>query len=462
MIRDVNIRQENVIFCIDIRQDFCHNLGMYRDIYKDLIKWKNSKNRKPLILSGARQVGKTWIIKEFGKNEYKNVAYINCDNNQLVKDLFKDFDLNRILLNISAITEQRIIPGETLIIFDEVGELPLAITSLKYFCEQLPEHHIIVSGSLLGIKLHEGTGFPVGKVNRLNLYPMNFKEFLLAFKKDNLVYLLEEDYKGKWDDINKYNNLLNDLLKQYLFVGGMPEVVNYYKETKDLIETRKLQEAIINDYRDDISKHAPKSIITKVNALYSSIPSQLSKENKKFIYALIKKGARAREYEDALEWLIDAGIVHKLNRVNKITKPLTFYEDTSAFKIYLNDLGLLGAMCNTKARDVIVENKVFEEYKGAFCEQYVFQQLLSNNKHTYYYTNNDSTLEINFLLELDDLYAIEVKSGFNTKSKSLKSVMSKDENLLGLRFSLNEYKSSNRISDVPLSCVIFYISKLTS
>lgn len=431
---------------------------MQRYAYKYLLDWKTKRNRKPLIVEGARQVGKTWLIKEFGMNEFTNMAYINCDNNDLVKDLFKDFDLQRILRNISAITEETIEPGKTLIVLDEVEELPLALTSLKYFCEELPEYHIIVTGSMLGIKMHNGTGFPVGKVNRLTLYPMNFLEFLEANNKSNLIkLLLEDEYAHKWEDLNKFNDTLKELLKQYFYVGGMPEVVKYYIDTQDLKGTRELQESILSDYRDDFSKHAPSSILPKINAVYNSIPAQLSKENKKFIYGLIKTGARAKDYEDAIKWLIDAGVVHKLSRTKKIQKPLNFYEDFSAFKLYLNDLGLLGAMSNTSAKDVLVTDNAFVEYKGAFSEQYVFQQLLSLNKKAYYYTNEDSTLEIDFLLELENLYLIEVKSGENTKSKSLTTSLKSDQALLGLRFSMNDYIEQDRITNIPLPLVIPYL-----
>lgn len=422
---------------------------MKRDIYNDLIKWKNSESRKPLILEGARQVGKTWVLKEFGNNEYKKFAYINCDKNDLVSRAFRDFDIKRIVSDLSAISGVSITPNDTLIVLDEVQEIPTILTSLKYFNEEGNDYHIIVAGSLLGIELHEGTGFPVGKVNSMMMYPLSFKEFFEAIcdNKELIKRLNSSDYSS----IDSMNTKYIDYLKLYYYVGGMPEAVDKYIKTKDFNIVRRLQKEIIRNYKRDFSKHALEENVPKINAIFDSVPSQLAKENKKFIYGAIKKGARAKEYEYAINWLCDAGLVYKVNRVKELRKPLNFYEDKDAFKLYFLDLGLLGAMVNTKARDVIVDDDVFVEYKGSLTEQYVLQQFLSStNTLPYYYSKDNSTLELDFVVENDTINPIEVKAGENLKSKSLKTVLDSNQSFIGWRFSMKGFISQNNLINIPL------------
>ena len=420
---------------------------MKRSIYKDLLRWKESPDRKPLVLEGARQVGKTWILKEFGSNEYKNVAYVNCDNNPLLEDLFIDFDIERIIRALSAITEINISENNTLIIIDEIQELPKGLTSLKYFAENKKNYHIAVAGSLLGLQMHEGTGFPVGKVDELYIHPMSFQEFLMALDKDILLNQINE---YGWEETLPLHDRLVELLRQYYYTGGMPEVVKCYTETGDLAKVRILQNTILNGYMRDVSKHAPKEEVNRIHAVWESLPSQLAKENKKFIYGALKKGARAKEYEKAIQWLIDSGLIMKINKVNQPTLPLKFYEDYSAFKLFALDLGLLGAMSDVPAKEILVGSNIFSEYKGAFTEQFVAQQLYVENHKLFYYTNENSTLEIDFVIQKEDVYLLEVKAEVNVHSKSLKTVLDKNINLKGIRFSMLPYRIQERIENIPL------------
>lgn len=420
---------------------------MERSLYQSLISWKNSSFRKPLILFGARQTGKTWLLKEFGQNEYQNMVYIDCDNNDQVRNLFSDFDIERLIRNLSAISETDIRKGNTLIVLDEVQEVPLALTSLKYFCEKAPEYHIAAAGSLLGIAKHEGSGFPVGKIDALTLYPMSFEEFLLAMGKRILVERLHEH---QWEDYSSLRETCKELLRQYYFTGGMPAVVQRYVETQNLQEVRELQKRIILDYRNDFSKHVSPDVLPRVNMVWDSIPAQLAKENKKFVYSAIRKGARAKEFETAIQWLVDAGLVHKVMRVNKIGMPLKFYEDYDAFKLYHNDLGLLGAMVDIPAKSILIGDALLSEYKGAFTEQYVLQQMLAAGVHPYYYTNERSTLEIDFVVQKEKVYPVEVKAEENLKSKSLRSVVSAEDNLKGWRFSMSDFRDQGWMVNVPL------------
>lgn len=427
---------------------------MKRSIYKDLLRWKRNKLRKPLVIDGARQVGKTWVIKEFGKNEYKNVAYINCDRIVEMKSLFFDFNIERLIRSFSAITNETIVPEDTLIVLDEIQEVPLAITALKYFCEEARQYHIIVAGSLLGVSLHGGTGFPVGKVDRLKMYPMTFSEFIEASGKVHLLELLESH---RWEEISSLSVTYTDLLRQYYYVGGMPEVVDSYFLNYDLKEVRSIQNTILDDYEQDFSKHIPPALLAKVRMVWRSIPSQLSKENKKFVYGALKKGGRAKEFEDAIDWLIHAGLIHKVNRVNKIEKPLKFYEDFNAFKLFVLDLGLLQAMANVSAKEVLTDENFFSEYKGAFTEQFVAQELIANKETLYYYSKENSTLELDFLVQKDVVYPIEVKAEENVKSKSLKTVYDADHALCPVRFSMLGYKKQKWMENVPLYASMEYI-----
>jgi len=420
---------------------------VYRTVYNELCAWKNKNNRKPLILSGARQVGKTWILKEFGNAEFDNLAYINCDKVTEMQNAFTDFDTDRLIRFFSVVSNTSIQPGKTLIVLDEIQEVPIGLTALKYFCENASQYHIVVAGSLLGLELHKGTGFPVGKVDEINMYPLSFKEFLIAMGKDSIINLM---YEHRWEELSSLSKMLIELLRQYYYVGGMPEVVKNYVADQDILQVRKTQKQILADYRRDFSKHVPSSLLPKVNMVWDSIPSQLAKENKKFIYGLLKKGGRAKEFEDAIQWLINAGLVYKVNRVSKIELPLKFYEDISAFKLFTVDLGLLGAMVDVPAKEVLINDNMFIEYKGAFTEQYVLQEIIEYGLQPYYYSKENSRLEIDLIVQTDEVYPIEVKAEENLKSKSLKTVYDENPKLKAVRFSMCGYKEQDWMTNVPL------------
>ena len=420
---------------------------MYRTVYDELCAWKNKNNRKPLILSGARQVGKTWILKEFGNAEFDNLAYINCDKATEMQNAFTDFDTDRLIRFFSVVSNTSIQPGKTLIVLDEIQEVPIGLTALKYFCENASQYHIVVAGSLLGLELHKGTGFPVGKVDEINMYPLSFKEFLIAMGKDSIINLMDEH---RWEELSSLSKMLIELLRQYYYVGGMPEVVKNYVADQDILQVRKTQKQILADYRRDFSKHVPSSLLPKVNMVWDSIPSQLAKENKKFIYGLLKKGGRAKEFEDAIQWLINAGLVYKVNRVSKIESPLNFYEDISAFKLFTVDLGLLGAMVDVPAKEVLINDNMFIEYKGAFTEQYVLQEIIEYGLQPYYYSKENSRLEIDLIVQTDEVYPIEVKAEENLRSKSLKTAYDENPKLKAVRFSMCGYKEQDWMTNVPL------------
>ena len=420
---------------------------MERTAYQELVNWKNKKNRKPLIVNGARQVGKTWLLKSFGSRNFKNLAYINCDESPEIKSAFTDFDTRRLIRIFSSLSGVEIAPEKTLIVLDEIQEAPLALTSLKYFCENAPEYHIAVAGSLLGIGLHEGTGFPVGKVDEINLYPLSFEEFCNALGKKQLM---EQVKNHRWNELSTLSHAFIELLRQYYYVGGMPAVVKDYCENQNLIAVRQNQNQILADYKRDFSKHVPKETLPKVNIVWEAIPSQLAKENKKFIYSAIKKGSRAKDFENAIQWLLDAGLVYKVPRVVKIEKPLKFYEDFDSFKLFVVDLGLLGAMVQVSSKDVLVNTKAFTEYKGCFTEQYVLQELITLGQNVYYYSKENSTLEIDFIIQKDDVYPIEVKAEENLRSKSLKTVYGNNPALKPCRFSMAGYRKQDWLTNVPL------------
>lgn len=403
-------------------------------------------------MQGARQVGKTWILKDFAKREYKNLAYISCENNERMRELFVDYDTERIIRGISAVTMQSIIPGETLIFIDEIQEIPKAVSSLKYFCENQNEYHIAVAGSLLGIALHEGESFPVGKVDVIQLYPMNFEEFILALGKEKLLEILKSQ---NWNEISMMKTELIENLRVYYFTGGMPEVVDLFVKTQDIAKVRALQNRILADYALDISKHAPKTEIPKISLVWNSIPSHLAKENKKFVYGALRKGARAAQYEDAIQWLVNAGLAYKITRVSKAAMPLHFYEQTDVFKLFMHDCGLFGAMSKTPPDLILLGSKVFEEYKGAFTEQFVLQQLkVMEDVFIHYYTNDDSTLEIDFLLQCGNkILPVEVKAEENLQAKSMKSFLAKNPDLHGVRFSMSPYREQERMTNIPLYAV---------
>lgn len=422
---------------------------MERSIYSSLKKWKESSTRKPLILQGARQVGKTYILKEFGTREYSEVVYINCDDNNDMQNMFVDYDVDRIIRSLSAISGVSIKPSTTLLILDEIQEVERGLASLKYFCEKAPEYHVAVAGSLLGITLHEGTSFPVGKVDMLYMYPMDFEEFLLAMGKEQLVELLRSN---SWTALTPLRGMLTELLRQYYFVGGMPEAVKAYVERGDIWEVRSIHSKIIDAYRNDMSKHAPKQQVQRINMVWNSIPSQLARDNKKFIYGALRKGARANDFEIAIQWLVDSGLVHKVHRISKPVVPLKFYEDMSSFKLFLLDCGLLGALSETPPEQILIGDNVFEEYKGAFTENYVLQQLKSLPRtFVYYYSNDNSTLEIDFVGQHDThIIPIEVKAEENLRAKSLRQFVTDNPGLHGVRFSMSDYREQDWLTNVPL------------
>lgn len=425
---------------------------MKRSIYTSLKAWKVSPHRKPLILQGARQVGKTYILKEFGRYEYDDVVYINCDDNDNMQKMFADYDIQRIIRSLSALSGVSIKPSTTLIILDEIQEVPRGLSALKYFCEKAPEYHVAVAGSLLGITLHEGTSFPVGKVDLLYMYPMDFDEFLQALGKTQLLQLLLDN---DWASLAAVQPMLTELLRQYYFVGGMPEAVKAYAERGDVWEVRSIQTRIIEAYRNDMSKHAPLQQVQRINMVWNSVPSQLARDNKKFVYGALRKGARANDFEVAIQWLVDAGLVHKVFRVSKPALPLKFYEDVSAFKLFLLDVGLLGALSETPPRQMCIGDNVFEEYKGAFTENYVLQQL-KTIPHTfvYYYSNDKSTMEIDFVVQHDtDVIPVEVKAEENLRAKSLRQFTSDHPGLHGLRFSMSGYREQGWMTNIPLWAV---------
>lgn len=425
---------------------------MERSIYSSLKKWKDSPTRKPLILQGARQVGKTYILKEFGAREYSEVVYINCDDNNDMQNMFVDYDVDRIIRSLSAISGVSIKPSTTLLILDEIQEVERGLASLKYFCEKAPEYHVAVAGSLLGITLHEGTSFPVGKVDMLYMYPMDFEEFLLAMGKEQLVELLRNN---SWAALTPLRGMLTELLRQYYFVGGMPEAVKTYVERGDIWEVRSIHSKIIDAYRNDMSKHVPKQQVQRINMVWNSIPSQLARDNKKFIYGALRKGARANDFEIAIQWLVDSGLVYKVHRISKPVVPLKFYEDMASFKLFLLDCGLLGALSETPPEQILIGDNVFEEYKGAFTENYVLQQLKSLPRtFVYYYSNDNSTLEIDFVVQHDaHIIPIEVKAEENLRAKSLRQFVTDNSGLHGVRFSMSDYREQDWLTNVPLWAV---------
>lgn len=429
---------------------------MKRALYTDLLKWKEDPQRKPMLLYGARQVGKTYLIKEFGKREFKNFVYINCDKNLPLESIFKeDYNIDRILDGIRILTNEEIKPFETLLFFDEVQEMPQIVTSLKYFCEEARDYCIVAAGSLLGVIDLKGFSFPVGKVDILHLYPMTYIEFLWAMGENKKAELLENNLNE--DLINNLLPLYIDYLRQYYFVGGMPEAVKLYVENKNVEKVREIQNNILDGYYSDIAKHAGKDA-PRCRMVLDSLPSQLAKENKKFIYGAIKKGARAKEFETAIQWLIDAGIIYKVNRITKVALPLKFYIDLDNFKLFLLDVGLLGALLDTPAANIMIGDNIFSEYKGAFTENYVLTQLIPNKDIIIgYYSKINSTLEIDFVVQSDGkILPVEVKAEENVKSKSLNQFINREENgkgLKGYRFSMKGFKDQLWMKNIPLVAI---------
>ena len=426
---------------------------MYRVAIEKLYKWKESKRRKPLIIEGARQVGKTWLMKEFGSKAYKDTVYINFDSNSRMAELFaSDLNIDRLIMGIELYHGRKIDPDNTLLIFDEVQEVPRALSSLKYFYENAPQYHIVCAGSLLGIALHGGTSFPVGKVDFLSLYPLSFKEFLTATAGERFAGLLD---KQDYQMITSFKQTYVDALKQYYFVGGMPEAVQSFAEEKDFNEVREIQKRILAAYEQDFSKHAPIEIVPKIRMIWNSIPSQLAKENKKFIYGLVREGARAKEYEAAIMWLCDCGLVHKVSRVNAAGMPLKAYEDLKAFKLFIVDVGLLGCMTGLRQRILLDGNDLFTEFKGALTGQYVCQQLKTiDDLGVYYYTNDRGSCEVDFIIDTgEQIVPVEVKAEVNLKAKSLNTYREKFNPEISVRTSMAEYKKEDLLVNLPLYAV---------
>lgn len=426
---------------------------MYRIAIEKLLEWKRGKRRKPLIIEGARQVGKTWLMKEFGRTAFENTVYINFDSNSIMAELFaSDLNTERLVMGIELYAGKKIDPDNTLLIFDEVQEVPRALASLKYFYEDAPQYHIVCAGSLLGIALHHGTSFPVGKVDFLKLYPLSFKEFLMATGKERFAALADTN---DFQMLTSFKQTYIDALKQYCYVGGMPEAVQSFAENKDFNEVREIQKRILFAYEQDFSKHAPNEIVPRLRMLWNSIPSQLAKENKKFVYGLIREGARAKEYETAIMWLSDCGLVHKVSRVTGAGIPLRAYEDLKAFKLFVADIGLLGCMAGLRQHTLLDGNSLFVEFKGALTEQYVCQQLKTIEElGIYYYTNDRGSCEIDFIVDTGDTAVpVEVKAEINLKAKSLKTYCEKFSPKISVRTSMADYKRQGGLVDLPLYAI---------
>lgn len=426
---------------------------MKRKAIEELYRWKARTDRKPLIVQGARQVGKTWLMKEFAKEAYQKCAYVNFEDNDMLRQLFlNDFDIPRIINSIQWTTGVTI-DADTLIILDEIQEAPRGITALKYFQEKAPEYHVVAAGSLLGIAMHQNDSFPVGKVDFMYLYPLSFFEFLEAIGEQRMVDLL---LSKDWQMITMFRTKFEERLRQYYYVGGMPAVVSAFAEGGDIEHVRNLQNGILESYERDFSKHAPAIEVPRIRMVWQSVPAQLSKENRKFVYGVVKEGARAKDFELAIEWLKDAGLIYKVNRSKKGQLPLAAYEDFSAFKIFMSDIGLMGAMSKLPAQSLLSGNALFSDFKGALTEQYVMQQLKTNSNLAIYYWSADSSRgEIDFLLQRDcDIIPVEVKAEENLQAKSLRSFVEKNPGLHGVRLSMSPYREQDWMTNYPLYSVL--------
>ena len=427
---------------------------MERTIMQDLIAWKNKSDRKPLILQGARQVGKTWIMKKFGQQYYKYVAYVNMDHNVHMQDSFsKDFDVERILEDIGIETHTKILAGETLIILDEIQEVPLALSCLKYFCENAPAYHIIAAGSLLGVAMHKGISYPVGKVNLLTMYPLSYKEFLTAVGDDQLAAYVDQPENDK---LVTFRDKYIANLKKYYFIGGMPEAVMTYLQDRDYDAVREVQNTILRLYESDFSKHIEnRTELERTRMVWNSVPMQLTKENKKFFFGQIKKGARSADFEVSIQWLIDCGLLYKVYCVEKPNLPLKAYTNFSSYKLFMVDIGLLGAMTDLHVESLLEGNRIFIEFKGAMAEQYVHQQFVSTTSYIpYYYSNVKSRNEIDFLIQIRGaVIPIEVKAEENLQSKSLKAYVDKYKPAYAVRTSMKDYRKQDWLINLPLWCV---------
>ena len=426
---------------------------MYRSAINALLQWKNKDNRKPLIIMGARQVGKTWLMKEFGRTNYDKVAYISFYNNKRMDEVFQnDFDVKRIIMNLNIEAGVTITPGDTLIILDEIQDSPKVLESLKYFCEEAPQYHVVAAGSLLGVTIHEGVSYPVGKVDLLDLYPLNFREFLYAMEEQGLADALEtKDYTL----IDNFSDKYLFWLKNYYYTGGMPAVVDAFRMHRDYAEARQIQNDIVRQYEGDFGKHIDTHTLPRIRLVWDSVPMQLAKENKKFFFGQIKKGARSSEYELAIQWLGGCGLVYKVNRVNEPNMPLKAYKSMNAYKLFLLDVGLLGALSELEAESILDGNDIFVEFKGALTEQYVLQQLISDTRYTpYYFGTEKATFEQDFLVQRGkDIVPIEVKAGDNIRSQSLKAYCDKYHPNKAVRFSTLKYIDQGWMENIPLYAV---------
>lgn len=432
--------------------------NMERLIIRQLETWKDKRNRKPLVIRGARQVGKTWIMKEFGRRYFKNTVYVSFDNNPQLANVFDlDYDIPRIISALKIISGQQIDPKNTLLIFDEIQEVPKALTALKYFYENAPEYAIVSAGSLLGVALHGGTSFPVGKVDFLNLYPMNFHEFLMAAGQSELASLCE---RMDFDMVNAFGMKYAHLLRTYYYVGGMPEAVQTYIDTDDMQEVRNIQKNLLLYYANDFSKHAPRETIPRIHMVWDSIPMQLAKENRKFVYGAVREGARAKDFELAIQWLLDCGLIHKSVRIKKPGMPLVSYMDMSAFKIYMLDVGLLAAMGSLDAGTLFDGNRIMEEFRGSLTEQFVAQELRSRELDLFYYSAPNSRGEIDFVVQAGGhIVPVEVKAEENLQAKSLREFVKKYQLKDAVRTSMSGYRKQDWMVNVPLYAAGVYLSR---
>ncbi|WP_042705286.1 ATP-binding protein [Methanomicrobium mobile] len=426
---------------------------MYRELIGELAAWKDRADRKPLIIRGARQVGKTWLMKEFGDKYYAKTYYINFENSETLKGIFeRDINPSTVIPNLELYLGEKIDAEASLLIFDEIQEVPRALTSLKYFCEDAPEYNIICAGSLLGVALHQGTSFPVGKVEFLSLYPLSFTEFLMATGKEQFAGLIKD---GNFDTVSRFRDIYIAALKSYYYIGGMPEVVADFAKNADYERAREIQTRIIDAYGQDLSKHAPSQIIPRIRMIWDSIPAQLSKENKKYIYGLIKEGARAKDFELALLWLCDCGLTYRINRVTAPRIPLKAYEDFKAFKLFVLDVGLLSCMVSLDSATLLNGNTLFSEFKGALTEQFVAQQIMRmKGLDLFYWTNDKGSAEIDFLTSVAvDPIPIEVKAEENLRAKSLKTFREKFEPKTSVRVSMSDFRIDGDLINLPLYAI---------
>ncbi len=426
---------------------------MYRETIVSLKEWKEDTFRKPLILRGARQVGKTWLLQEFGRTSYNKFVYVNFEETPALRNIFSiDFSIDRIITVLQIHSQTTITPDDTLIVFDEIQSAARGVTSLKYFCENAPQYHVIAAGSLLGIGLHNQESFPVGKVDFLDLRPLSFYEFLLSLNESQLVDALKAK---NWSVVSIFTEKLKEYLRYFFYVGGMPEVVDAFVQTRDWQLVRRIQNRILSSYEGDFSKHAPIETVPRIRMVWQSIPAQLAKENKKFVYGVLRAGARAKDFELAIQWLVDCGLLLKSHRVTKPGNPLAAYQEISIFKIFLHDVGLLGAMAGLNVKKIIEGDTIFTEFKGALTEQYVMQQLrLASDRYIGYYTNERSTSEIDFVIqENGKIIPVEVKSGENLRAKSFRLFCEKHKPVKAIRTSLANYKEEEWLTNIPLYAI---------